>query len=395
MSSENKRPPIPTTTTTTTPPRILTSSSSRPASIPPPRETQWYEHLTLDLFVTALNHTILHPFVAWVIVLCLRAQAYRYTHPAFITAAAYAAFLSLLHAASGVSDRIGFGLPRDVDRSEEVVVITGGASGLGLLVARIYGLRGVSVAVLDVKAEAEIEGWEEVCGVDYYQCDVGDRVQVEETAKKIEKDLGTPTVLMNCAAGRINAQPLLSLPSEAFQKTIQTNLMAVAHTCQVFVPRMLTAKNGGTIVNISSVVGQLCPVGLSDYSASKAGLSALHRTLETELRMSEHGNKVKMVLVECGQISTPLFNFVKTPNSFFAPVLEPIHVAQEVVSVVDQGRGGVIRMPTFAMLVNWYAVLPVGLQRIARYISGIDLAIAKSTPSSQPSQSESKHAEAD
>lgn len=210
--------------------------------------------------------------------------------------------------------------------------------------------------------------------------------------------LGTPTVLINCAAAGINAQPFLSLSTSAIKKTIQTNLLAPFHTCQTFLPGMLEAENGGTIVNVSSVLGQLSAAGLSDYSASKAGLSALHRTLEAELRASGDHERVKMLLVEIGQMSTPLFDRIKTPNRFFAPVLEPVQVAQAIISAVDNGKGGVIRLPAFATLVNLYAALPVGVQRIARYLSGIDTAVAKSAaenveqqqPLSQDQTSESE-----
>ena len=147
---------------------------------------------------------------------------------------------------------------------------------------------------------------------------------------------------------------------------------------------MLSAPDGGTIVNVSSVLGHLSAAGLSDYSASKAGLSALHRTLEAELRVSGEDAKVKMLLVETGQMSTPLFDWIKTPNKFFAPVLEPVKVAQDIVSAIDDGRGGTIKLPTFAALASWYAVLPVGLQRIARYLSGVDNAVPKSGPVTQP-----------
>jgi short-subunit dehydrogenase len=135
---------------------------------------------------------------------------------------------------------------------------------------------------------------------------------------------------------------------------------------------MLSAQNGGTIVNVSSVLGHLSAAGLSDYAASKAGLSALHRTLEAELRVSGHDEMVKMLLVETGQTSTPLFESIKTPNKFFAPVLEPVHVAQKIITAIDEGRGGIIRMPAFAAFIDWYAVLPASIQRLARYLSGID-----------------------
>jgi len=88
------------------------------------------------------------------------------------------------------NERIAYGMPREVDLSREVIVVTGGGSGLGQLIAQIYGMRGVSVAVLDVKEVGEVEGWDKLSGVEYYQCDVGDRKAVELTAKRIENDVG-------------------------------------------------------------------------------------------------------------------------------------------------------------------------------------------------------------
>lgn len=97
-------------------------------------------------------------------------------------------------------------------------------------------------------------------------------------------------------------------------------------------------------------------------------------------------------------MSTPLFDTIETPNPFFAPILEPVQVAQAIISVVDSGNGGVIRLPAFAALVSWYAVLPFGIQKIARLLSGIDTAVAiasavktlRPQPSSQEQTSESE-----
>lgn len=143
---------------------------------------------------------------------------------------------------------------------------------------------------------------------------------------------------------------------------------------------MLATENGGTIVTVSSVLGQLSAAGLADYAASKAGLSALHRTVEAEMRAAGRTDHVKMLLVETGQMATPLFDWLTTPSNFFAPVLEPVQVARDIVAAVDAGRGGVIRLPAFAVLVNWYAVLPGAVQRVARYLSGIDDAVPKASP---------------
>lgn len=169
------------------PSHIMSTTSPSPISQSP--DKGWLEHLTFDLFLKVLNRTLFHPFLAWVGVLSLRAQATPYTHISFMIATGYAAFLMVLALARAMNQRLAHGLPRPVDLSEEVVVVTGGASGLGLLIARIYGLRGVSVAVLDIKAESDIEGWEEVTGVDYYRCDITDREAVERMARRIKEEV--------------------------------------------------------------------------------------------------------------------------------------------------------------------------------------------------------------
>lgn len=169
-------------------------SSANSSTLP-----QWTNIITLDFLLRILHNTILHPFIAWLIPLCLRAQAAPYTHPSFIVTSSYAALLTLIFGLSLVNKRLAYGLPRKVDFSEEVVVVVGGASGLGLLIAEIYGIRGVSVAVLDIKDTAGENGmdssWEELSSVQYYTCDVGDRKQVEDTARRIEAEVRTDSFL--------------------------------------------------------------------------------------------------------------------------------------------------------------------------------------------------------
>lgn len=102
-----------------------------------------------------------------------------------IAAIAWAGMVTLSWMANVINQRIAHGLPREVDLSEEVIVITGGASGLGMLVAEVYGMRGASVAVLDVR---EMENGE-ARGVTTYKCDVGDKTQVLKAAADIERDV--------------------------------------------------------------------------------------------------------------------------------------------------------------------------------------------------------------
>lgn len=151
------------------------------------RGKQWHQHLTIDLFAHVLANSIFHPFVAWMVPLCLRAIQAPYESVQFITSCVYASMITLLWIFSMFNKRLAYGPPREVDWDDEVVVITGGAGGLGKILAEIYGMRGASVAILDVVEP--VKSGEGLAGVQTYQCDVGDPKAVEKAKAQIEKDV--------------------------------------------------------------------------------------------------------------------------------------------------------------------------------------------------------------
>ncbi|KAK4043556.1 hypothetical protein C8A01DRAFT_32283 [Parachaetomium inaequale] len=333
-----------------------------------PQRDSWFAPLSIDLLVKVLKTSFFHPFIAWIVPLCFRAQNMFWDAPPMLVSIAWASLISLSWIAGAINNRLAFGLPREVDLSEEVIVITGGASGLGLLIAEVYGMRGATVAVLDVE---EMENGE-ARGVTYYKCDVTDKDQIARVAAEIERDLGTPTILINNAAIVIG-KPLLSLTFPEIEKSISTNLLSHFYTLKTFLPAMARSEVGGTVVTVSSVIGTVGAAQLTDYAAAKAGISALHRSLAAELRQSHP--QIRTVLVTPGQLSTPLFYGVQTPNRFLAPVVEPVDVAKEVIAAIDNGRNAAIGMPLYARWIDWYNVLPVGLQAVARKVAGVDTAM--------------------
>ena len=160
----------------------------------PPKKRQqsktdvpWHHYLTIDLIWYVLGYTVFHPFVSWIVVLCLRAQYTKYEALEMRIAIGWSIAMSAIGIFGIVSDRIAFGAHREVDLSEEVIVITGGVEGLGGLLAETYGMRNANVAVLDLKKVDKEEA--EAKGVTYYRCDVGDAQQVEAAATKIVKDV--------------------------------------------------------------------------------------------------------------------------------------------------------------------------------------------------------------
>jgi hypothetical protein len=147
----------------------------------------WHQFMSIDMIWNVLGYTLFHPFVSWIIVLCLRAQYTPWTNPEMRIAIAWSIAMSGIGIINIISDRIAFGAYREVDLSDEVIVITGGVDGLGGLLAETYGMRSANVAVLDIKPVDEDEAEEK--GVVYYQCDVGDAKQVEAAAAKIVEDV--------------------------------------------------------------------------------------------------------------------------------------------------------------------------------------------------------------
>lgn len=185
--------------------------------------------------------------------------------------------------------------------------------------------------------------------------------------------LGTPTILINNAA-IVNGKRLLDLSLDEIDDSFRVNLLSHFYTLKTFLPGMIRAGRAGTIVTMSSVLGHIGAAQLSDYSAAKAGLIAMHKSLVAELKSMSLPD-IKTILVTPGQLSTPLFNGVQTPSSFFGPILEPVDVAKEVIAAIDAGSSTVLALPLYARWINWMNVVPVGVETILRRISGVDRAM--------------------
>lgn len=158
---------------------------------------------------------------------------------------------------------------------------------------------------------------------------------------------------------------------DEIDRSFRVNLLSHFYTIKAFLPGMLRT-GGGTIVTLSSVLGLIGAASLSDYAASKAGITAMHKSLVAEL--SSH-SEIKTVLVSPGQMSTPLFEGVRTPNSFFGPVLEPVDVAKEIIKAIDGGSSAELRLPLYARWIDWLNVMPVGVQVLVRKVAGVDRAM--------------------
>ena len=175
-----------------------------------------------------------------------------------------------------------------------VAVVTGGASGIGLAVARRLGAAGMRLVLADLDegrlAEAADGLRAEGVEVQPVGTDVGDPTQV--AALKRAADLHGPVSLLMNNAGREGGGGILAGPA-VWERTIATNLMGAVHGLQHFLPDMLAAQEPCAIVNTGSKQGITLPPGDTAYNVSKAGLKALteslaHDLLSTGGRVSAH-----------------------------------------------------------------------------------------------------------
>ena len=165
-----------------------------------------------------------------------------------------------------------------------VAIVTGGGSGIGEAVSRRLAAEGAAVAVFDLNGQSAAETAatiEDAGGTAIAMaCDVADRVAIDAGVAETVDRLGHPTILIN-NAGITPSERFLEISRESFDQVIAVNLRGTFEFCQVVIPHMVQ-EGWGRIVNISSSSAQTGSFGHTHYSASKAAVFGLTKSLALE-----------------------------------------------------------------------------------------------------------------
>jgi 3-oxoacyl-[acyl-carrier protein] reductase len=194
-------------------------------------------------------------------------------------------------------------------------VITGGASGLGKAVAARIVAEGGEVSLWDLDAEGLKTAAAEVGAKHVVALDVSDQAAVSAAAKAANQALGRIDVLVASAGITGATAPVHEYPLDSWRRVIDINLNGLFYCCREVAPFMI-ANGYGRIVNVASVAGKEGNPNASAYSASKAGVIGLTKSLGKELATK-------------GVIANSL-----TPATFESPILEQLPKSQ-----VDYMRG--------------------------------------------------------
>jgi NAD(P)-dependent dehydrogenase (short-subunit alcohol dehydrogenase family) len=170
--------------------------------------------------------------------------------------------------------------------SDKIVLITGGAQGIGAAAVRLFALQGARVAFLDLAdapALALVEDLKPRCTHSplYFSCDLTDIPGLQSAIAEISAKLGAPTVLVNNAAID-DRHRFEDVTLEYWNQSIAVNLRHQFFAAQAVAPGMKSA-GGGSIINMSSISHIIPTPDLSLYNMAKAAITAMTRSLAHDL----------------------------------------------------------------------------------------------------------------
>jgi len=167
-----------------------------------------------------------------------------------------------------------------MNMENQIAVITGAAQGIGYAVAKILAERGAKIVSWDFDAENKAS-MDKLGGL-AITCDISSLASVEAAYSKTCAEVGVPSILVNSAGIAGPNEPLDTYDVDAWHKVIDVNLHGTFYVNRVCVEGM-KAKGYGRILNIASIAGKEGNPNASAYSASKAAVIGMTKSLGKEL----------------------------------------------------------------------------------------------------------------
>ena len=206
-----------------------------------------------------------------------------------------------------------------------IAVITGSTGSIGQAICVDLAQAGWHCVGIDLQSRSAPMR-------DFYRCDLAAPATIRQVFERIHIDLGTPDLLVNCAAVALHRAFLETTP-EQFDQTMAVNASGLFFASQIFAQQLIAAGKPGAIINIESVGGFIATNDPA-YGMSKAAVSILTKSMAKQLAAS----KIRVNGVAPGLVNTPMSDAIPAP--VHASYLENIPLGrlanpQEIAKVVS------------------------------------------------------------
>ncbi|MGK0224242.1 MAG: NAD(P)-dependent dehydrogenase (short-subunit alcohol dehydrogenase family) [Limisphaerales bacterium] len=219
-----------------------------------------------------------------------------------------------------------------MDLKDKVVIVTGGASGIGKATCEAMARLGARVAVVDLNADGAGQVAADIGGL-AVSCDVGQEASVNDMVAEVRDNLGEVDVLFNNAGVATGGNPL-DTPIEVWQSQWEINVMAHVYAVRAVLPSMLE-RQSGYILHTASMAGILTTHGNLTYAATKHAVVGIAEWMA----ITYHDKGIRTSLLAPLGVRTPMLGNVDADtNEVLGPIKEPEEVAQQVIDAIAEER---------------------------------------------------------
>ncbi|GLB04415.1 hypothetical protein AtubIFM57258_010381 [Aspergillus tubingensis] len=257
---------------------------------------------------------------------------------------------------------------RKWDNARELVLLTGGCSGIGKQVMTELSSQGAKVIILDISEPT----FKLPPNVHFYKADITSSAALHPVAEQIRREHGHPTVLVN-NAGVANDATILDEPEAKIRQTFEVNTISHFLTVKEFLPAMIE-RNHGHVVTVASQASFMSLGEIVDYSCSKASALAFHEGLGQELKYWHKTTGVKTSVVHPLWVRTPMIQqLTDAGKEFKQPVLTVERVGSTIAKQIISGKSGQLVLPESLWWISLVRAWPTWLQETARGLASKDL----------------------
>ncbi|KAH2760026.1 hypothetical protein KXV52_001030 [Aspergillus fumigatus] len=246
----------------------------------------------------------------------------------------------------------------------ELVLVSGGCSGIGKQIMEDLSRKGIRVVILDINEP----NFQLPRNVHFFKADITNSESIRAVAEKIRQKLGDPTVLVNNAGVGYDGT-ILDEPEAKIRQTFEVNTISHFLMVREFLPSMIR-QNHGHVITIASMASFVALGEMVDYCCTKASTLAFHEGLTQELRYWYQARKVRTSVIHPLWVRTPMIQqLTDAGNQFKQPVMTPQVVSDAVVKQILTQSSGQVILPTSHSAASMVRAFPQWLQETVRGIA--------------------------